>query len=204
MLTLTNPAVLTVLRSVRCGLFPFEKSDGEGLCLTIKCSKEAILAAKVRNGFRFYLLPIRTDYLTTHGLVTAFLDDDDEPLVIRSPLLDDDFSSGILELLSREEFEVYFFDEHTRELLGYRAGNCDAGRFRKLRHEIGLASPDDYPRDHHLAGQIDDKISGWFGNRNAKDDAAALVINFKEALFDDRFYILDARPEVNSYHGRRR
>lgn len=140
MLTLTHPAVRSDLSSFRCGLVPFDKSDGGGLCLAIKCPKEAILTAKVRNGFRFYLLPIRVQDLETHGVITAFFDDHDEPLVIRSPLFDDDFSSDILELLSKDEFEVYFFDEHDRELLGYHAENWGAQAFRKIRDKIRLAS----------------------------------------------------------------
>jgi hypothetical protein len=66
------------------------------------------------NGlFSFYLPTLPSSTVITTSLITAFFDDDDEPLTIRTPLFgDDDFSRGIIEILKYDEVDIYFFDEH--------------------------------------------------------------------------------------------
>jgi len=160
-----------------------------------------ILTAKIRKCFLFYLVPIQVESLQTYGLVTAFFDDHDEPLTIRSPLVEDEMAADIFELLSSEQFEVYFFDEHNRELLGYRVRNKKAANFKLISSTIHLASPDKFLEYDHLTGWFDDQMSRWFGNRTSADDDMAFSIDFDEALFPDNLFIQDARPTVNSYHG---
>ncbi len=199
-LTLNNPGIHSELAKLQWGLKPMRRLNREVL-LIIKCPKEMILTAKIRRGFRFYLVPIQVESLQTYGLVTAFFDDHDEPLTIRSPLVEDEMAADIFELLSLEKFEVYFFDEHNRELLGYRVRNNKAANFKLISSTIRLASPDKFLEHDHLTGWFDDQMLRWFGDRDSVDDDKALSIDFDEALFPDDLFIQDSRPTVNFYHG---
>ncbi len=157
-----------------------------------------ILAAKMRREFKSYLIPLDADGVSTHGLVTAFFDDNDQPLVIRTPLLDDEMGNGILNLMCSQTFYVHFFDEHDRELLGYQANNKTAGRFTSIRHKIRLASSMYIP-----SPKIDDQMIGSFFRCSSNDDDNSVVVELAEELFPSDFMIWDARPEHNSYKGRK-
>ena len=197
MLAITNPEILPELASLECGLWPIRKPNEEGWHLIIKCPKEMILTAKIRAGFKFYLVPLDAKGIQTHGLITAFFDDHDEPLTIRSPLFDDDeMTTDICELLSSKEFEVHFFDEHNRELLGYQAHNEGADRFRSMLRTIRFV-----PFTYDLARQFHDQMPIRFGLRVSADDEEALSISLDEALFPNDLYILEYSTEANFYHG---
>ncbi len=156
------------------------------------------MAARVLRELRFYLVPLDADGVSTHGLVTAFFDDRDEPLVIRTPLLDDEMGSGIFDLLCLDEFDIHFFDEQDRELLGYRVQSKTADSFRSSRDTIRLASPMYIP-----STKIDDQMSEFISNRSQGDDENAIVVDLMEELFPSDFMTWDIRSEVNSYQGRR-
>lgn len=196
MLTITNPEILQMLINFPGGLFPVRIPQENLLHLIIKCPKEWILAAKMNRGFRFYLAPLMANGLQTHGLVSAFFDDKDEPLTIWSPLFDDELTVEINELLSSDKFNVHFFDEHNRELLGCSATNKGAERFRAIAGTMHFA-----PFSFELARDLHTQLPDWFGVRTSADDDDALAIIFEEPLFPDDLYIQDARPDVNSYHG---
>ncbi len=196
MLTLTHPAIVGHVASLPCGLHPVPYPNDEGTILLIKCPKEMILAAKVCHELRIYLRTLDADNVITHGLVTAFFDDPDEPLTIRSPLVDDEMAEGLFALLSSKNFKIYFFDEHNRELLGYRVRNLGVDKFISILKEIRLARPTYVP-----SSKIDDQLMNWFSTRNSEDDAKALVIEFMEPLFPADLCILDGRPADNSHHG---
>lgn len=196
MITLTHPLLVRELAHYRGGLFPAHLFGGEAGALVVKCPKEMILAAKMRRELKFYLLPLDADGVSTHGLVTAFFDDLDEPLVIRTPLLDDDMATSLIDLLSSEAFDIHFFDEHDRELLAYRANNATAARLAATRDTIRLASPTYIP-----SPKIDDQMVSIFSRRSFDDDASALVVELAEELFPSDFIILDARPDHNSHMG---
>ena len=201
-LTLNNPGIISELANLQVGLMPMRRRNGN-LLLIIKCSKEMILTAKIRKGFRFYLAPIQIESLQTYGLITAFFDDHDEPLTIRTPLVEEEMVAEIFELLSLARFEVYFFDEHNREMLGYSVRNNRAADFRSISSNIRLASPEKFLEYDHRMGWFDDQMLSWFGDRDSVDDRKSLAIDFDEALFPDDPNIQNARPTVNSYHGRK-
>lgn len=203
MLTLTCPDVLTDLSDISCGIFTVRNKTSGGLILIIKCTKEMILTAKTRKGFKFYVLTVNINRFRTSAIVTAFFDDPDEPLVLRTPLYDEDHSNQIVELLSLERFQVHFVDENNRELLGYIAKNDKAKRLRSIRSELRLAAPGIYMGQPDFAGAVDSEISKWFSNRTSSDDAEAISISFEEPLFPEDLYVSDSRPEVNAYHGRK-
>ncbi len=168
------------------------------MILIIKCPKEMILTSKLRRELKIYLVPINTDGVDTYGLVTAFFDDPDEPLVIRTFLSNDEIAANIFDLLSSSTFNVHFIDEHNRELLGYRVKNLGVDKFGLRLDDLCLAPPDYIP-----SSKIDDQISKWFSNRNSDDDDQALVIEMMEELFPDDIFVMDTRPKDNSYHGRK-
>lgn len=202
MLTITHPQIVALTRDIPIGLVPFRKSETSRLGLILKCTKEQMLTAKLRGGFRCYLAPISVSGFQSHGLITAFFDDYDEPLVVRTILIDDEGCHELLEVLSQDTFDVHFFDEHHRELLAYQAHNSEAENFKSHLEKIKLGSPEKFQTDPHFLGRIDDEVSRWFGDRGAIDEQRALTIALGKPLFPEDIFIDDARPEVNSYHGR--
>ena len=150
------------------------------MLLIVKASQDTARTAKLRGGFRFYLAPVRVGTVTTYGLVTAFFDDSDEPLAIRTPLLDEKITRDFLLLLSSDSFHVHFFDEHNRELLGFRAVNPDAHRFRVFADSIRFASPS----LAHCRQLLDD-MQLWFSARSPSDDDDAFVVHMREQMFPD-------------------
>lgn len=198
MLTLDNPEILAEIESAPAGIFPFNNSKIEENFLVIKCLREMILAAKICQGFRVYVMPVSIGKLDFFGLVTAFFDDPDEPLVIRTPLLDRQMCDGVKGVFSSRSFSVHFIDEHNRELLGYRAENLSSDKFN-----YHFPSYDTEQKPASFWGKVDDKISDWFSNRNEEDDANSYNIVFTENLIPEDLAILDTRIEKISHHGSR-
>ena len=180
-LTVTNPDVLDWLVDMPAGLLPIRRVGDSRVILVVKASREVAQTARLRGEFRLYLVPVHAGGLATHGLVTAFFDDHDEPLIIRTPLINEEMPLSLVGLLSLNSFYVHFFDEHDRELLGFRVENPDAHRFRVLSNGIRFASP-----TLDQARQILDGMQSWFGARSPSDDAAAFTIRLRERLFPDR------------------
>ena len=179
-LTITNPEVLDRIVDMPVGLLPIRRVGDLRLILVVKASREVAQTARLRGGFRVYLIPVDAGGVATYGLATAFFDDNDEPLVIRTPLVNEEIPRGLAWLLSSDSFYVHFFDEHNRELLGFRAENPDAHRFRVLSNTIRFASPT-LDRER----QIIDVMQSRFGARSPSDDAAAFTIHLRERLFLD-------------------
>ena len=180
-LTVTNPEVLDWLVDMPVGLLPIRRVGDSRVILVVKASREVAQTARLRGEFRLYLVPVHAGGLATHGLVTAFFDDHDEPLIIRTPLINEEMPRSLVGLLSSSSFYVHFFDEHDRELLGFRAENPDARRFRVLSDAIRFLSP-----TLDQARQALDGMQSWFRARSPSDDAAAFTIRLRERLFPDR------------------
>ena len=125
----------------------------------------------------------------TCGLLAAFFDNHDEPLTIRTPLFDDELAHEIFQVLSSDSFDMHFFDEHNRELIGFRAENPDAARFRSFANTIRLV-----PGTLETARQFHDDMVLWFGTRSTADDNAALRIDLVEALPPDNLYPQSQSP----------
>ena len=179
-LSITNPEVVDGLADSPGGLWPTRRRGDLRMILIVKAAREMALTAKLREGFRFYLVPVRAGTVTTYGLITAFFDDSDEPLVIRTPLFNEEITRDFLSLLSSDSFHVHFFDEHNRELLGFRAENPDAHRFRAFADTIRFVSPS-------LAHgrQLLDGMQLWFSARSPSDDDDAFTIHMREQMFPD-------------------
>ena len=179
-LSFSNPEVLDGLADMPAGLWPTRRRGDSRMILMVKGPREMALTAKLREEFRFYLAPVRAGSVATYGLLTAFLDDSDEPLAIRTPLFDEEITGNFLSLLSSDSFHVHFFDERDRELIGFRAENPDAHRFRAFAANLRFVSPSLAHGRQHLDG-----MQLWFGARSPSDDAAAFVIKMREQMFPD-------------------
>ena len=195
--------LLPQLRDIPVGLIPLINARSSEYSLVMKCSKEAILTAKIRTGFKFYFAPVRLASFNSYAIITAFFDDDDEPLCIRTPLFDEQVSYDSIRTLSQRRLNVHFFDEHTRELLGYRAIINDSTRFSSITKNIELGSTYGLELTPQFFGKIHDSIIHWFAHRTTQDDAEAFSVTFESPLFPEDLFLQDARREFNSYHGRK-
>jgi len=196
MLTILHPEVLSLVHDIPVGLLPLWSHGEDVPKLVIKAPKEIILAAKMNQGFSIYAVPVCIQSQDTVGLISAFFDDEDEPLIISTPMFDEPDSKTLRDILLSVRLDVYFFDVNNRELLGYRATiECGADtrsfieKTKFLPFNISSAK-----LSLHYMGE-------WFGRRNEKDDMSAMRIKFDSALFTEDLFIQDVRPENHSYHG---
>ena len=179
-LTITNPDVVDTLVDFPGGLWPICRRGDSRMILVVKGAREMADTARLRGGFRFYLVPVHVGDVATYGLLTAFFDDYDAPLVICTPLFNEEITRDFLSLLSSDSFYVHFFDEHDRELLGFRAENPNSHRFRAFSNTMRFVSP-----TLARARQVLDDLQVWFGARSPSNDAAAFTIHLRERLFPD-------------------
>ena len=198
MITLTHPALARELKRYAGGLFVAQLLGGPPNTLVVKCPVEMIQAAKILSEIKFYFFHLNADGVSTYGLITAFFDDIDEPLVIRTPLVDDQDGNCLIDVLCLRTFDVHFFDEHNREFLGYRANNQSASKFSQKRKTLDLA-----PSSYIPSPEIDNQMMHLFSTRSSKDDDSALVVQLIEELFPSDFIIWDSVPQHNSYQGRK-
>ncbi len=198
MLTLLYPSLMPTIQQMPGGIWPLCLVDEECPIFIVKAPKEYILAAKINAGLKIYLVPVRIDNQETFGLVTAFFDDEDEPLSIKTPLFADDFSITLFESLRNGRLNVHFFDELSRERLVYRAHVTIPDETKQKIDEMTLL-------DFSLpsARAMLDGIETYFGLRTSLDDAGAINVSLDESTYDKDLFIQDLRPEKHSYHGSR-
>ena len=187
--SVTYPEVLQTLVDLPGGLLPMRSVGSSRMILIMKTMREIAVTAQLRKFFRFYLVPLRAGDVHTRGLITAFFDDHDEPLTIRTLLFDEELTREIFQVLSSDSFDMYFFDEHNRELIGFRAENPDATRFRSFANTIRFV-----PGTLEIARQFHDDMMLWFGSRSTADDNAAFRINLLETVLPDNLYPQSQTP----------
>ena len=180
MLTVSNPGMSQTLVDCPGGLLPLRNVNTGRMILMVKSMREVAVTARLRRFLRFYFVPLRAGDRATYGLVTAFFDDRDEPLTIRTPLFDEEFTHDLLEVLSSDSFDMHFFDENNRELLGCRAESVNATRLRSMAAGIGFV-----PGNLELARQFHDDMTTSFGTRSAVDDKEAFTVRLIEEFFSD-------------------
>ena len=198
MLTILHPELLPTVLDHPIGLRPLTIDGQERRVLVLKAPKEMLLTAQLNKGFRIYAVPVDLDEMTTTGLMSAFFDDDDEPLVIYTPLFDHPECSLLIDSLLGLKLDVHLFDEQGRELLGYSAQVQMPTTARSRLAEVRFPSA-----DWAAATTIMDEMSAWFGLRTAVDDTDAITVNFIEPLFPEDLFIQDARPANHAFHGSR-
>jgi len=194
-LALSCPEIARDLLIFPGGLIPI-RPDGK-LSLAIKASKEALLAVQQKGGFSVYVVPIPAKDSEAISIVTAFFDDADEPLVIRTPLFGDENASvETVALLMTDEIDVYFLDELGWERMSYRCTVEDPGSYFMTNEEIRLA-----PFSKTNSTAILNILGAWFGLRTPEDDARAIKIRLREELWPTDQVILDVREGPNEYVG---
>jgi hypothetical protein len=198
MLTALHPELLAEIQGFPAGLCALRAtSRSDRAILVVKTLKEGILAARLNRNVKIYLPSLSTGAVVA-GLVTAFFDDVDEPLVLRSPLFDEEQSRLLLAHLQQAALDVHFFDEHTRELLAFRCSVAMSSITGKRLKEVPLEAFS-YP----AAAEILDQMQEWFALRGAKDDAEAITLAFEESLMPEDVYLMDLIPENNAFIGAR-
>ncbi len=196
MLTALHPELLAQIQAFPAGLCALgAPSTSDRPILVVKALKEGILAAHLNRNIKIYLPSFQPGTVVA-GLVTAFFDDADEPLVLRSPLFGDEHSRKLLEHLQQPILDVHLFDEHTRELLAFRCAVSIPPITRKRLQEVLLE-----PFSYATAGRNLDRMQEWFGLRSAKDDAEAITLDFEESLMPEDIYLVDLVPENNAFVG---
>ena len=178
--SVTHSAVSQMLADFKVGLLPTRDAGSSRMILIAKTMREIAATARFRKFFRIYLVPLRAGDVDTFGLISAFFDDHDEPLTIRTPLFDDELAPEFVQVLSSDSFDIHFYDEHNRKLIGFRAKNPDAARFRHFVNTIQFV-----PDTLEFARQFHDDMILWFGARSTAEDDASLRINLLETLPPD-------------------
>ncbi len=196
MFSLDHPEILSHLGQLIYGFQPVQFPDGR-FSLIIKAGKEFILTARINDGFKIYLVPDMDVPGQSLGFMTAFFDDHDEPLVLFTPLYaGDDMLRDLVGALGQDSFDLFFFDEHDRELMGTRSHVRDIARFRTAIAETRFPTLD----IDDLAATYE-AMGGWFGLRTAEDDDGAFVVELGERLYADDMVIIDARDDAYDFQG---
>jgi len=195
MLSLKYPEILPHLQLLDYGLQPVRIKTEDRISLIIKATKEVILTARNKNKFKVYLVKEQTDSSCSLGLVTAFFDDHDEPLVVMTPMhKEDELMKDLVKLFTQDSFDLYFFDENNRELFGVNASNIEFNRFHTLMTEAEFT--DFVPSK---AQDFIKKMQTSFAYRTSIDDKNAFTILLNERLYNDDYAIIDARDKITSF-----
>ncbi|WP_298610556.1 hypothetical protein [uncultured Thiothrix sp.] len=198
MLSFLYPSLLPAIKEMPIGILPIILVEKEHPILVVKAPKEYILTAKVNASFKIYLVPVTINNQKTVGLITAFFDDEDEPLVIKTPLFADDFSKTLFKILQSSQLSVYLFDELSREHFVFSA-RITVPKEATQQIETTLLLKFSLP----TARLMIDRIDKIFGLRTSMDDAGAITILLDQSLYGDGLFIQDLRPEHHSYYGSR-
>lgn len=170
---------------------------GEGTPrIILKLPVSFLLPAKINQGFKIYVVPAELFGRASLGLMCAFFDDNDSPLVSWRLLDDRGDTQDLLHTFARSEILVHLFDEQGRELLGYRA-TIDVPLMAKVRLEHAKF-PEPSHESFHAAHE---QAMIWFGLRTPSDDEEAIQINFLEPLFPEDLAVVDMRPDLYLFHG---
>jgi len=196
MLTITHPELTAKAIAFPAGLRALRVDGAQRAILLVKGTKEMLLTARVNRGFKLYVVPSTIDGSSTVGLITAFFDDGDEPLVLRTPMFSEFETRFLRSTLLLRELDVHLFDELGREFLGYRA-TVSMPLETRLRLELANLLPLSYS----VARAMDDHMQHWFGLRTPTEDDNAISVEFVEPLFSEDIYLCDTRPANHTYHG---
>ena len=188
MFSLDYPHALPQIRTLAYGYQPMQFSDGI-YCLIIKANKEIILTARANNSFKIYVIPDVKSPGKALGIISAFFDDYDEPLALFTPLFaDNDLLRDLGSALCQNNFDLYFFDEHSRELMGVQAQVAEVGRFRKTLSSTSFPNFEENEIHSTLAA-----MTGWYGLRDNGHEALAFEVCLGKRLYPDNFVIMDFR-----------
>lgn len=196
MLTILHPELYRDILSYPIGVMAAPDPDGGIPYLIVKATKEFILAAKVSELFKIYVCPAALDGKKTQALVFAFFDDEDEPLTIRTPLVDDIESRRLFDALLNPSLKVHFFDEHGREFLVYEA-ELDLPGTTRTRLENMVFVEGSFAQMQEMLHFV----HVWFGMRIPQDDEEAITVRLVNNPYGDSLAIQDVRFPLHKHHG---
>ncbi|HHA2799843.1 hypothetical protein NIPOLPBK_00958 [Stenotrophomonas maltophilia] len=196
MLTVLHPEIYHQVLSFPIGMMAAPDPDGGSPFLIVKATKEVLLAAKLSGFFKVYVCPADLGGRETLALVFAFFDDEDEPFIISTPLVDDVESRQLLAALTSPSVNVHFFDEHGREFLVYEAEIDVPDVAKKHLDGLKLLGSDFVEAQNMLHG-----VGDWFGLRTPQDDEEALTVKLVHNSFGESLAIQDARYPLHQHHG---
>ncbi len=197
MSSIRYPSILSHLGQFAYGLQPVRVPPDGRFILIIKMSKEVILTARLNQQIKIYLIPDVRDESRSHGFITAFFDDHDEPMVLFTALYSGDaMLADLTDVLGQARFDLYFFDEHGREMMGICARTADVERFRATMGDARFPT-----LDMNEVASTYEAMRTWFGLRTAQDDARAFTVQFGETLYPDDLLLIDLRDEAYDFQG---
>ncbi len=197
MFSIQYPSILSHLGQLAYGLQPVKLQAEGRFSLLIKATKEAILTARLNQHIKIYLVPDEGATSGCLGFITAFFDDHDEPIVLFSPLsMGDALLTDLIAVLRQASFDLYFFDEHDREMMGIRAHVKDVKRFGATLDSTRFPN-----FNLNQVTGILQAMEDWFGRRTAVDDGRAFTVQFDGVLYPDDLMIIDARPAAYDFRG---
>lgn len=196
MLSIRYPSVMHVVMELPIGLWPITIKADAIPKLIVKASKEAILTAKIRQGFLIYLIPYELRNFTSVGFLASFFDDPQHPYTTGGGLIKELSGRELSKLFLSPKVDVHFFDEVGREMLSYRAtfkttkNHRDTLRSAVLPSAVGLNQ-----------AEILRSLTEWYKLSGPKDDERAIHVTFDEPLMPEEIIYFDLRPENHTYHG---
>jgi hypothetical protein len=192
----TDPTLWAEALSYPYGIHVVYPAASSTPLLVVKLTQQYLLTARMNRGVKIYVVPVDTPSGSTVGLLTAFFEDDDEPLTVWTPLSDDDHTAIVLSALKTTRWTVRLFDEHDRELLGYET-TVEIPLLARVRLEHVKLLELTHDLDHHMHEQG----KHWFGARVAQDDLEAISVNFERPLYEENRRYKDDRPDLFKFHG---
>ncbi len=164
--------------------------------LLVKLPHQFLLTARMNRGFKVYVIPIQLEGISTIGLVSAFIDDEDNPLTVWSSLGADPDSQGLLRALRFGYVNIRMVDEHCREILAYEA-TIDVPLESRIRMDVAKF----YETSHDLDHAMSEFATAWFSVRVTEDDLQALSVKFENPMYAEDRKFKDERPELFRFHG---
>lgn len=164
--------------------------------IILKLPANYLLPIKINKNFKIYAVPVDVSGSSSIGLMCAFFEDADNPLVCWRLLDSGSETLDLLHALTKHEVLLHLFDDQNRELLGYLA-EIDMPLMAKIRLEHAR-NPDLTHESYNVAHE---QATAWFGLRSTQDDAEAIHIRVIEPLFPEDLTVLDMRPDLHKFHG---
>lgn len=185
------PQLLEIIKDFHGGILPIKIESKFKLIL--KVPKEFILTAKINNGFQLFLTEIRVDKNTVPLIISTFYDDKDEPLVIKTPLFEEELSYWYKEFLLQDKCEVHFFNENNYELLSCSAEISKNDTCSGKVEELKFIRIEDI---NFRALQIE--LNDWF-TLDKLDQNLKLELKFLKDELLSNYMILDASADSKGH-----
>jgi hypothetical protein len=121
MLSIEHPELCETILQYPGGIHCVRLSGETVSRIILKLPISFLLPAKLRQGLKVYVVPLSVGGQATAGLMCAFFDDADSPLLSWRLLDDSEQTLDLTYALTKQDVLVHLFDEQGREYLGYRA-----------------------------------------------------------------------------------